>query len=296
MSILDIGLGFAGMPAKTIADLDAALPALERVAALTAGGVYVPQSWSDAFRLLGLAASAGSASAVAQLSVLAPQRGAASDWGAVARGIEVKGWLTVPAGEDVKGIPQIRRYPDLMPRAACDWLIQTSRGRLQRARVYDPTTRKDVTRATRSNSAANFNLGDVQVLHFLLQARMGVACGQPLRHMEAPAVLHYAVGEEITDHYDFIDPDLPDYHEHLRNQGQRVATFLLYLNDDYEGGATDFPQWGVRQAGVTGTGLCFLNALPDGQPDNRMLHAGMPPLSGEKWIVSQFIRSLPLRA
>jgi hypothetical protein len=27
------------------------------------------------------------------------------------------------------------------------------------------------------------------------------------------------------------------------------------------------------------------------QPDRRMLHAGRAPSSGEKWIVSQFIRS-----
>lgn len=33
MSILDIGLGFAGLPEKTIQDLDKNLPALERIAA-----------------------------------------------------------------------------------------------------------------------------------------------------------------------------------------------------------------------------------------------------------------------
>lgn len=33
MSVLDFGLGLAGLPEKTIKDLDAALPALERIAA-----------------------------------------------------------------------------------------------------------------------------------------------------------------------------------------------------------------------------------------------------------------------
>jgi hypothetical protein len=37
--------------------------------------------------------------------------------------------------------------------------------------------------------------------------------------------------------------------------------------------------------------LFFVNAYPDMQPDMRVLHAGRSPIRGEKWIVSQFIRS-----
>ncbi len=47
--------------------------------------------------------------------------------------------------------------------------------------------------------------------------------------------------------------------------------------------------------GATGDGLYFINAYPDLKPDRRMLHTGSPPTSGEKWIVSQFIVSKPLR-
>jgi len=39
----------------------------------------------------------------------------------------------------------------------------------------------------------------------------------------------------------------------------------------------------------------FVNALKDHSPDLRMLHAGRPPVSGEKWIVTQFVRSRPTR-
>jgi prolyl 4-hydroxylase len=253
--------------------------ALDRVAALTAGGIYLRQSWQEALRLLAMAAAGGSPDAAGQLRVLDT--------------MDLGQWLQHPQGENLHGIEQIRRYPGLMPKVACDWLIDTARGRLQRALVYDQTTGQDTTSVTRSNTAAIFNLAQVGVVHFLLQARMSSACGMPSNHMEAPAVLHYAVGEQITDHYDFVDPQSPNYLQHIQEHGQRMATFLMYLNDDYEGGATDFPNFGVRQEAVLGTGLCFLNAFPDGQPDTRMLHAGRPPLRGEKWIVSQFIRSRP---
>src|SRR5262249_47930296 len=110
----------------------------------------------------------------------------------------------------------------------------------------------------------------------------------------APAILHYDVGEQITDHYDFIDPASPNYAAQIARQGERVVTFLVYLNDDYARGETEFPRFALRHKGRRGEGLYFANALASGEPDRRALHAGRPPESGEKWIVSQFIRSRAL--
>jgi hypothetical protein len=106
-------------------------------------------------------------------------------------------------------------------------------------------------------------------------------------------VLHYAEGEQITNHFDFIDPKVPDYEQQIAEQGQRDVTFLIYLNDDYTGGETEFPRLGISHKGQRAQGLFFVNSLPDGSPDLRTLHAGRPPLQGEKWIVSQFVRDRP---
>jgi hypothetical protein len=114
--------------------------------------------------------------------------------------------------------------------------------------------------------------------------------------MEAPAVLHYAPGQQIANHYDFVDPDsTADYAGEIARNGQRMITFLVYLNDDYDGGETDFPRLGIHYKGRTGDGLFFVNTLPDQAPDRRTLHAGRPPLKGEKWLVTQFVRSRPTR-
>jgi prolyl 4-hydroxylase len=72
-----------------------------------------------------------------------------------------------------------------------------------------------------------------------------------------------------------------------------VVTFLIYLNDDYLGGETEFPRVGVSHKGRRGEGLFFVNALDDGAADLRTLHAGRSPASGAKWIVSQFMRDRP---
>jgi prolyl 4-hydroxylase len=115
----------------------------------------------------------------------------------------------------------------------------------------------------------------------------------PLRHFEAVTVLHYDMGEEITDHYDFIDPNIPNYAQEIAQQGERVVTFLVYLNDEYANGETAFPRLGIEHKGSRGEGLFFVNAV-DAKPDTRALHAGRSPVSGEKWIVSQFVRDRPL--
>ena len=72
--------------------------------------------------------------------------------------------------------------------------------------------------------------------------------------------------------------------------GQRVATVLVYLNEDYEGGETDFPELGLRHRGAKGDALAFFSVDAAGAPDPRTRHAGRPPASGEKWVLSQFIR------
>lgn len=120
---------------------------------------------------------------------------------------------------------------------------------------------------------------------------MSIACNIPMKQMEGTAILHYKPGEEISEHFDFVDPNLPNYEQEIRDNGQRIITFLIYLNEEYEGGETAFTELDLSYKGQTGDGIYFVNALPDGSSDLRTKHAGRPTSSGEKWIVSQFIRN-----
>jgi prolyl 4-hydroxylase len=65
---------------------------------------------------------------------------------------------------------------------------------------------------------------------------------------------------------------------------------LIYLNDEYTGGETDFPVLGWRYRGSPGDALAFRNVTAAGLPDVRTLHAGRPPAGGEKWLLSKWIR------
>ncbi len=264
-----------------------------RVAVLAASGLYVRHNWGDALDLLVQAAERNWEPAQAQLRALAPEVPTGESWVQRAASLRPADWLSAPAAKVVHADPEVRAFEAMISPAVCAWFVDTARPKLGRARVYDSDRGFDLEHQTRSNSAAIFNRNEVEFIHLLVQARMSVACGLPTQNMEAPSVLHYRAGEQFADHYDFIDPaNAQD--GGLRQHGQRVITFLVYLNDDYEGGETDFPRLGVRYKGRCGEGLFFVNTRNrEEEPEMRMLHAGRAPTHGEKWVVSQFVRGRP---
>ncbi|HVV64565.1 MAG TPA: 2OG-Fe(II) oxygenase [Rhizomicrobium sp.] len=78
--------------------------------------------------------------------------------------------------------------------------------------------------------------------------------------------------------------------------GQRVATFLVYLNDDFDAAETSFLRLDWRYRGQKGDAILFWNVDQAGVPDSATLHAGLAPTRGEKWLLSQWIRLPPARS
>jgi prolyl 4-hydroxylase len=272
--------------------------AAARLAVLAAAGAFVTQSWDDALDILTVAAERGFLLAQGQLIALVGATGGPvtpETWRRLREKIDLSFWNRPTPATALHDDPNVRAFAGLAPPSVCDWLIDRARDRLVRAEVYDPVAQRDFVSETRTNTAAKFNLVETDVVQLLMQQRMSACCGIPVHHMEGATVLHYAPSEQMTDHYDFVDPRTPGYELEIARNGQRVVTFIVYLNGDYDGGETDFPRLGVRYKGRRGDGLSFTNALPDGQPDLRALHAGLPPTRGEKWLLSQFIRSRPTR-
>ncbi len=273
------------------------------LAVIYAVGASKRHSVGDALESLIVAAERGWPPAQAQLEVLATggveahgpanetrQPQAAQIWRGLGRSIDLAAWRAPPSSRNLSESPLIRSYPEFVTEPVCRWFIDRARGRLSRALVYEAISREVMARPTRTNTAAAFNLLETDFVCVLAQLRMAACLGVPLRQFEPVTVLHYDEGEEITDHFDFVDPNLPTYAQEIAERGQRVVTFLVYLNDDYGGGETAFPRLGISHKGRRGEGLFFVNALADGGADVRTLHTGRTPADGEKWIISQFVR------
>lgn len=263
-------------------------------ATLAASDLWRARNWDIALDRLQRAAEGGFEPARTSLRILAGGPAGceppADEPVAVRAGIDLDAWLAPPAGSLVREAPRIRTIEGFVPPAVCDWLIGRVRERLSRATIYDSTTGGTTEDDRRTNSQCDLDIEISGVLTFVLRARIAAATARSDRAMEVPKVLHYAPGQTFADHYDWLDPDEPAYLLELARRGQRAETFLIYLNEDFEGGQTHFPEIDYSYRGGRGDAILFANVDANGRPDPATRHAGLPPTSGEKWLFSQWIR------
>ncbi|MFN3537225.1 MAG: 2OG-Fe(II) oxygenase, partial [Brevundimonas sp.] len=276
--------------------------AAHRLAVLAAVGFRMAQDWDVALEQLARAAALGSGLARDQFAVLAPDAGhLAADgedvetWMRAARTVDLASWLAPPRPVMISSGPHVLSIPGFLPATACDWLIQRASERVAPAEVYDPATGLGRREGVRTNSACAFDLWSLDLVMVMLRERVIRVTGLPAHGLEPLQVLRYDTGETFDWHVDYLTPDQPGLAEDIARKGQRIATLLVYLNADYEGGETAFESTGLRHRGARGDALMWANTLPDGRIDTRTRHAGLPPTQGVKWVASQWCRSGPPR-
>lgn len=221
---------------------------------------------------------------------LAAGRAAFTAWERLRAAVDIAGWLAVPEGRVWSSEPRIAVAKRFIAPAACDWLIERARPHLQAARIYDRTSGESILDPGRTNRGAEFGSALMDMPLAFVRARIAALANVPVSGLETSTVLHYAVGEQYAPHHDFLDVNELGYARQVEQCGQRALTVLIYLNENYEGGETVFPQLGRGFKGRRGDALVFWNISPDGAPDWRTEHIGSAPTRGEKWLFSQWIR------
>jgi prolyl 4-hydroxylase len=114
--------------------------------------------------------------------------------------------------------------------------------------------------------------------------------GIPIINMENIHIVKYEVGGQYKDHHDFLHPGESYYEEQMKRGGQRTHTVLLYLNDNFSGGETNFPSIGKKIKPETAKIVVWSNLNDDGTLDYDSIHAGLPVISGTKYIATIWIR------
>jgi hypothetical protein len=291
-----VGDGVAPSPAKSIAMLrEAAARGGGEAAALlsicAAWGVAQTRNVDTALDHLARAAELGWDPALRELQLLA--RDCGSDATALRRKVDLASWRSTPPAHVVFEKPRIVVVERFATADECRWLIGRAGSGLMRAKVYRGSATPQVAE-TRTNREMSFTIFNADVVLSLIRDRIAAASGAPVTHFEIAKLLHYSPGEQFALHADFIEAKTPELAHDLAARGQRVATFLLYLNDGYEGGATQFPRLDWQYRGGCGDALLFSNVDAGGAPDYDTVHAGMPPAAGEKWVLSQWVRARPV--
>jgi prolyl 4-hydroxylase len=258
-------------------------------ATLFARGYSGHPDWPRALDYLQRAAELGFQPAQAQLRLLSGYR-AGIDWKKLRRAIDIAAWRQISTPLTLNESPPIHAAPGLLSAELCDALIVRARPLLASASIYDEQKGGNTLADVRRHSAALFRVTDMDLVTEGVINRVCALAGVPAVNAESLQVLHYRVGEHFAPHVDSWDTRFEGHAATLKKHGQRVYTVLVYLNDDLEGGETEFLQLGLRHRGKKGDALMFRNVDAEGETDPRTLHAGRPPTRGEKWLLSVWIR------
>jgi len=241
--------------------------------AFLANGTGGPRLWREALRLLGESAPRDK-DAARQLELIA------------AMALDEDGEPThISDPQQRSAEPRILSFPAFFTPDECRYLAETAKPMLSPSEVVDPRTGALVANPIRTSDAAAFSLALESPAIHALNRRIARSSGTTTAQGEPLQVLRYRAGQEYKLHSDALPGA----------DNQRICTFLVYLNEAFEGGETDFPQANVTVTARTGDGLLFFNALSDGRPDPAAWHAGCPVRSGEKLLASRWIRSQPIK-
>jgi prolyl 4-hydroxylase len=200
--------------------------------------------------------------------------------------------LSGPAtgGERLNSSPRIERWTGAIAPSVCDYLTVGAAPLLKPAQIINPKTGNLERDPYRSSLTAPMPEQAMDLVSWAIKCRMAALAGHPARHGEALAVIVYRPGDEYRAHFDFILDSSGYAAEDLSRRGQRIATSLVRLNEEFTGGDTVFPRLDVRWSGRRGDALSFDNVAADGSCEKTSLHAGEPVKEGVKAIASLWLR------
>lgn len=104
----------------------------------------------------------------------------------------------------------------------------------------------------------------------------------------------YLPYQYYKEHVDFFFPFTEEHKVYCEWMGQRTWTVMIYLNDVESGGETYFKYLNKYFKPKQGTLLCWNNLYKNGIPNYKTMHEALPPVSGNKYVITKWFRSWPL--
>lgn len=191
--------------------------------------------------------------------------------------------------------PCVAVLGNVLSAVECDAVMRLGAPRLAPSTVVDPLSGTDQVAQHRSSDGMFFGLCENELIE-RIDRRVSALMGLPLAHGEGLQLLRYRPGCHSSAHYDFLVPHHARNRASIARSGQRVSTLVIYLNDVAAGGATDFPELGLSVTPRRGNAVYFEYANRAGELDHATLHAGAPVESGEKWVLTKWMRARPFIA
>ena len=186
--------------------------------------------------------------------------------------------------------PRVTYFPGFLSHEECDYLIDRAEGKFKPSTVLSKDENAyEEENPGRTSSGTCFERGETEKITHI-ERRIAHMTGTPLENGEGLQLLKYEEGQHYLPHHDFFDPNEPGYMKYLGRGGQRTFSVIMYLNDDFEDGETEFPLLRFRVVPAKGAALVFANLTEKGALDTQTLHGGRPPKNGTKYIATKWIR------
>jgi prolyl 4-hydroxylase len=193
-------------------------------------------------------------------------------------------------GQDIKvvakmSLPRVVVFDNFLSLEECEGLINGVEHKIEQSTVVDETLNKAVAHSARTSSGSYYHRGQTELVA-RVEERIAKLLNWPVENGEGLQVLKYEVGQEYRPHNDYFSGASSSF---MVSGGQRVGTFLMYLNTPARGGGTSFPDSGLEIAPQAGSALFFSYINADSS--SKTLHAGTPVLEGEKWVATKWLRT-----
>lgn len=116
--------------------------------------------------------------------------------------------------------------------------------------------------------------------------------GKPIDCCEELQVVRYKPGTFYKAHHDSCCTDDDACRDFEKRGGQRIATLLVYLNEDFTDGETHFPEYDDMKLKASPGSAIFFRPMgtTESKCHPKALHAGLPISSGTKYVCNAWVR------
>ena len=186
----------------------------------------------------------------------------------------------------VEDYNNIKEFPNFLSNEECDKIIDMSKDKLFISKIY---SKDEDTLASNFRNSLQHWLTDDDIFIKNISDRIRKITNAKTNYTEPLQIVKYPENGYYNHHYDACTQTKEICARMNLGHGPRYMTFIIYLNDDFEGGETDFPNKNIKIKPLKGKGVLFYNTDINGNILNESLHAGLPVTKGIKWITNKWI-------
>ena len=187
----------------------------------------------------------------------------------------------------------VRVVDEFLTDKECEYVINLSNPLFQRSKYMIGD--KVIVHEDRTSFSAELHTFDNDEILKVIRKKGSELLNIPEDHFESFQCVSYDKSQAINSHFDTFDENSEGGKKIIAAGGQRKYTMLVYLNDDFEGGSTYFPNLDLLVSPKKRRVLIFDNLDDNGKIRASAFHAGLPVASGRKYAMNMWVRTKPCK-